>query len=65
MDTGLQLLMRDGPIRVTFRPALTADEYAELMRIADRSTTKAELRDSLAQAARAWGKKVECEDVGH
>ena len=65
MEPGLQLLMRDGPIRVTFRSALTAEEYAELMRIADQSTTRAELRDALAQATRIWSKVAEYEEVGH
>src|SRR5438874_1526706 len=31
METGLQLLMRDGAVRVTFRPRLTAAQYIELL----------------------------------
>lgn len=65
METGLQLLMRDGPIRVTFRSALTPEEYTELMRIADRSTLRAEFRSALKQAARLWEKVADVEEVGH
>lgn len=59
METGLRLLMRDGAVQIAFHPRLTPEQYAELLRIADRATTKAELRAALELSAGLWGKDIE------
>ena len=59
METGLRLLMQDGAVQIAFHPRLTAEQYAELLRIADRAKTKDELRVALEVSARLWGKEVE------
>ena len=59
METGLQLLMRDGAVRVAFQPRLTAEQYAELLRRVERSTTKDELRREMLAAAEKWGSKLD------
>jgi hypothetical protein len=59
VETGLQLLMRDGASKVAFHPRLTAEQYAELMRIVDQCSTKADLRAALERAAKVWGNEVE------
>jgi len=64
METGIQLLMRDGAIAIWFRPRLRAEQYAELMRLTDESTTRAELPSAVEQAAKRWGHQVEIEDIG-
>ena len=62
METGFRLLMDDGAVEVVFHPRLTIDECAELTRIADRATTKAELREALEVSAKLWDKEMEFED---
>ena len=62
METGFRLLMDDGAVQIVFHPRLTVEQYAELLRIADRATTKDELRDALELSARLWEKDVEFDD---
>jgi hypothetical protein len=61
METGLQLLMRDGAVEVHFRPRLTVEQYAELAQLIAKPATKAELRETLAEFARHWGIHVDCD----
>jgi hypothetical protein len=59
METALQLLMRDGAMRVAFHPRLSSEQYTELMAICQRATTKDELRKEAEAAAKRWGSTVE------
>jgi hypothetical protein len=63
METGLQLLMRDGAVRVAFHPRLTADQYADLLHRVERATTKEELRREMEEAAKLWGSRLEIDTV--
>jgi UDP-N-acetylglucosamine:LPS N-acetylglucosamine transferase len=58
METGLQLLMRDGAACVRFQPRLTGEQYAELLERVERATTRDELRREMEDAARQWGKQL-------
>jgi hypothetical protein len=64
MQTALHLLTRDGAIYVAFSPHLTADQYAELMRVVESllTPTRLELRSALEDAAARWGSKLEIQD---
>ena len=62
METGLQLLMRDGAIGVRFHPRLSAEDYAELMQVVDRATTKGELKAELERVGKKWEKEVVIDD---
>ena len=64
METGLPLLMRDGAVRVAFHPRLTPQQYAEFIEIVERASTRQELCDYAALAAKRWGIRQECEYVG-
>ena len=64
METGLQLLMRDGAICLTFHPRLTVEQYAELMTITENATTRAELCHAVEAAVEHWGIECQAEDVG-
>ena len=64
MEMGLQLLMRDGAVRLTFHPRLTADQYAELVHIVELASTKDALRKASEEAAANWGVEVIFEDMG-
>ena len=58
METGLPLLMRDGPVRLEFHPHLTSEQYAELLEIVKQLGTAAIIGDlipSLSAAADRWG----------
>jgi hypothetical protein len=46
--------MRDGAVRVAFRPRLSAEQYSELMEIVRHATTQAELRAAVTAAADRW-----------
>ena len=59
MELGLQLLMRDGAVRVGFRPKLTPEQYAELLRRVERATTKDELRREMLSASQKWGNQLD------
>jgi hypothetical protein len=59
METGLQLLMRDGAVRVAFHPKLTAEQYAELLRRVALATTKDELRKQMQDVAKQWGSQLD------
>jgi hypothetical protein len=61
MQTGLQLLMRDGAVEVVFRPRLTAEQYAELALLVLTPVTKAELCNAIEAFARQWGLEVDCD----
>jgi len=63
METGLQLLMRDGALKVIFRPRLSADQYTELLRLVEIAATKDELRRQLGRAASQGGHAVETDSV--
>jgi hypothetical protein len=61
METGLLLLMRDGPVRIEFSPHLTTSQYDELMSIVQQlstAATVADLRQEVQAAAQRWGVKV-------
>ena len=64
METGLQLLMRDGAARIAFQPRLTAEQYAELMSLAECCATRADLESAVKGAAQRWHKQAEFEAVG-
>jgi hypothetical protein len=57
METALQLLMRDGAVRVAFHQRLTAEQYTDLLALVERATTKDELRRELKAAAMIWQRK--------
>ena len=59
METGLQLLMRDGAVRVVFAPKLTTHQYTDLLRRVERATTKDELRREMVVAAEQWGRQLD------
>ena len=67
MQTALNLLTRDGAIRVAFSPRLTTEQYAELMDVVEspKSETRIELRKALQAVAQLWGKEIEIENVVH
>ena len=54
--------MRDGSLSVRFHPRLNTDEYAELMQLVDRATTKGELKAELERAAEKWKKEAVIDD---
>jgi hypothetical protein len=55
METGLQLLIRDGAGRLgVLLPRLSAGQYAELMKIVDQARTRAELCVAIGAAAERW-----------
>ena len=62
MNTSLQLLMRDGAITVAFSPRLTVEQYAELIKLVETPSTKAQLRRELERAAVNWGRKVQIDE---
>ena len=64
METGLQLLMRDGAVHIAFNPRLTADQYAELMTLVEAAVTKAELRDAILAAVERWRNEFRFDDLG-
>jgi hypothetical protein len=57
METGLQLLMRDGALRLMFHPHLSPDQYGELF----ETVREVETTDALAEAARLLAAKWGCE----
>jgi hypothetical protein len=61
MEMGLQLLMRDGPVRVEFSRRLTSAEYDELLTLVQGygvAATSADLRRDLTAAGERWGIKI-------
>jgi DNA-binding NarL/FixJ family response regulator len=54
MQTTLQLLMRDGALRVSFQPELTAEQYTEILQAASRAGSKAELTEEINALSRRW-----------
>jgi hypothetical protein len=65
VETCLLLLMRDGAVRVVFRPNLSAEQYIELLNRVERATTKQELREEMQAAAKAWNRKLEFDTDVH
>jgi hypothetical protein len=63
METALQLLMRDGALRVSFHPKLSATQYAQLLEAANRATTKAELSVEIAALSKQWGIPAEVDSA--
>jgi hypothetical protein len=63
VEIGLQLLMRDGAICLTFRPRLTAEQYDELMAMTEKATTRAELCFFVERAVERWQIECQVEDV--
>ena len=51
MKTTLNLLTREGLVYVSFRPALTAPQYAELLDLVERGTSAEEMREAIRQWA--------------
>jgi hypothetical protein len=64
METGLQLLMRDGAARIVFQPRLSAEQYAELLALAESCATRADLESAVKRAGQHWGKQVDFEELG-
>ena len=62
MKTTLNLLTRDGLVYMSFQPALTANQYAELLDLAHQGTTAAQLRDNVRQWAEQQRLKVSFEE---
>ena len=63
METGLRLLMADGPVRLAFSPRLTAKQYAELLAIVKTISpggTSVELMRAVTAAAERWGITAVC-----
>jgi len=61
METGLRILMADGPTLVEFSPHLSLRYYEELLGIVQAYTagaTSADLRDDLTRAVHRWGVTV-------
>jgi hypothetical protein len=65
MQTALNLLTREGAIRVAFSPRLTPEQYAELILVIEspQSETRNELRKAIQAVATRWGSKVEIENL--
>jgi hypothetical protein len=64
METGLQLLMRDGAVSLKFHPKLTVEQYAELLAVVESVTTRAELCFAVEEAVEQWGIECQAENVG-
>ena len=60
-STSLNFLCLDGAVKITFAPALDADQYAELMELVGADNTIAELSAVLIQAGARWGVQVVAE----
>ena len=60
-STTLTLMTSDGPMRITFRPMLVAEQYAALCEFISTSElrTRRDFRDFLAQIAAEWGVALE------
>jgi hypothetical protein len=56
--TSLNLLTRDGALGITFTPALTPDQYSELLGLAFDSGTADEMSAAIKSAAGRWGAEV-------
>jgi hypothetical protein len=59
MENGLQLLMRDGALRVAFQKHLTSEQYAELLKVVTASDTKGQLARGVQRLAAKWGIEAE------
>jgi hypothetical protein len=58
-ETSIGLLTREGGLRATFRPALNAAEYAELLNAVEHDgDTIAEMTELLTGLARGWDRQV-------
>ena len=60
-STALRLLTRDGMIVITFTPALTPEQYADLHSLCLITTTMSEMESVVREAAIRWGITVEIE----
>src|SRR5689334_15154724 len=63
METTLQLLMRDGALRVSFKPKLIAEQYSAILECANRATTKAELTNEIENLSKQWGLPADVDSV--
>jgi hypothetical protein len=61
METGLQLLMKDGMVRLVFHPRLTAEQYAELLDLVEKFSTRRELSREMKAIAKRWECQVDVE----
>ena len=52
METGLQVLMRDGAVHVAFNPRLNAVQYAELLTLVETSVPREEFGTTTTNLAR-------------
>lgn len=57
-STTLNLLTRDGGIRVTFTPALEPSQYDQLLDVSTKSDDAPHLTHLLSTLAHAWGRMV-------
>jgi hypothetical protein len=55
--------MRDGAVNVTFRPRLSADQYAEFMAVLEQAPTKDELEIAGQKFADEQGLEFTCDDL--
>ena len=63
METGLQLLMTDGAVQVTFRPCLSEEQYAAFLVLVEHITTKEELCAAGESFAARLGLEFACDDL--
>lgn len=63
MDNALQLLMRDGALRVRFGSELTGKQYLEILEASNRATTKVELANEIAILSAQRGVESEVDSV--
>jgi len=63
MKTVLNLLTRDGACYMAFSPHLTAEQYTELMHLAELCDTNERLRTQVASWARAKGIRLSLDEA--
>ena len=51
----LQLLMRDGALRIALRSEISAEQYQEILDSANGARTKYELMTAIRELAARWG----------
>jgi hypothetical protein len=51
MKTTLNLLSREGIVYISFRPALSAEQYAALLALVENGTSADEMRDAIREWA--------------
>jgi hypothetical protein len=62
VQTILNLLTRDGVVYLAFSPSLTAEQYAELLELTKRQSTREEMLAAVGQWAQEQGLKLGVEE---